>query len=94
MTMNKLKSFIFLLNKKMNHSNYEEYRNTLAKQLKAERAKDYKDYEKDKREIEEASDTFIQILNSNTKPENISDEDRKDYLNAAIDGLIEQNLRN
>lgn len=87
MTMNKLKSFIFLLNKKMNHSNYEEYRNTLAKQLKAERAKDYKDYEKDKREIEEASDTFIQILNSNTKPENISDEDRKDYLNAAIDAV-------
>ena len=28
----------------MNHNNYEEYRSSLAKQLRTERAKDYKDY--------------------------------------------------
>lgn len=71
----------------MNHNNYEEYRSSLAKQLRTERAKDYKDYNKEKKRIEDASDTFIQILNSNTKPENISEEDRNDYLNAAIDSV-------
>ena len=71
----------------MNHNNYEEYRNSLAKQLRSERAKDYKDYYKTKKKIEDASDAFIKILNSNTKPENISDEDWKDYLIAAIDSI-------
>lgn len=69
----------------MNHNNYEEYRNSLAKQLKAQRAKDYKDYIKDTRKIEASSNAFIQALNNSAKPDNISDEEWKDYLNAAID---------
>lgn len=71
----------------MNHNNYEEYRSSLAKQLWAERAKDYKDYNKEKKKIEDASDAFIQILNSKTKPDDISEEDWKDFLNAAIDSV-------
>ena len=69
----------------MNHNNYEEYRNSLAKQLKAQRAKDYKDYIKDKRKIEANCDAFIQALKNSAKPDNISDEERGEYLNAAID---------
>ena len=71
----------------MNHKNYEDYRSSLAKQLWAERTKDYKDYNKEKRKIEDASDAFIQVLNSNTKPDDISEEDWNDYLKATIDSV-------
>lgn len=71
----------------MNHDNYEKYRNSLTRQLLAEREKDNKDYNKRKREIENAHDTISQILKSNTKPDGIREEDRNDYLNAAIDSV-------
>lgn len=69
----------------MSLNNYEEYRKSLAKQIRTEKAKDYKDYNKAKKKIEEDHDAFIQILNSSTKPDNISDDNRKDYINGAIE---------
>ena len=68
----------------MSHDNYEEYRSSLAKQLRAERTKDSKDYDKEEKKIEKESDVFIQTLKSNTKPKDMSDEAREEYVNATI----------
>ena len=46
----------------MDDKKYKAYRSSLAKQLRTERAKDFKDYDKEREKIEKESDVFIQTL--------------------------------
>ena len=68
----------------MDDKKYKAYRSSLAKQLRTERAKDFKDYDKEREKIEKESDVFIQTLKSNTKPNDMSDDTRQEYINATI----------